>query len=151
MSTRKERRYKHVTTVPFVIGETKDLTDKQKRALYRKIQAFINKQDGVKCLNHDIFQTENKDGVYADIISNEFSFTKEELDQLRQICEKIADDKLQHSGLYKLSSGFAKATITEFDKESIRIVLSYGIYDSDGEDFATENYEIERSTMQILE
>lgn len=148
----EKRKFKHVTTVPFVIGETADLTEKQKRALYKKIQAFINKQKGVKCLNHDIFQTENKDGIYATIISNEFSLTPDEINQLKDICQKIADDKLYGTGLSKISSGFAQAHITSFDRDIINITLTFGIHDEgDGADIQTERYEIERTTMQILE
>lgn len=145
------QKYKHINTVPFIIGETQEFSEKQQKALYKKIQAFINKQKGVKCLNHNVFNVDNKDGAYADIISNEFSLSIDEMNKLQALCERLSDRRYYETGLSKLSGGFSKAIIKDFDKETINLEVTFGILDSDGDDINTDYFEVDRETMTIVE
>lgn len=145
---KKEQKFNHIFGISFDIGEIKSLSRKEQTALIEKIEAFINKQTNVKCIKTS--SPYDKDASYPELIDSKYALTKDELDKLKVTLEKLENSTFYSTGLNKISGGFAKAEMFNYDEEIIDVTLTWGYYDGDSHT-ETEQIEIDRETMKVID
>jgi hypothetical protein len=74
------------------------------------------------------------------------TLTKKELSKLAIVLEKIEEPMFR---IYrKINCGYAEAKMFDYDDEIIDVEFNYGI---EGESIYTEQYQIDRKTMKIID
>lgn len=76
--------------------------------------------------------------------------TKVELEKLAVVLTKLEDNTFAEMGYQNRSGGFVDAKHFDYDDDTIDVELKFGIQDGEEDSVNTEQYEIDRHTMEII-
>lgn len=84
------------------------------------------------------------------MIEEEFALTDQEESKVKEIMDELENDSYIRFLRRKMNGGFSSCEMFGLDERFIDIELKFGTQDDTGSDVHTEQYKIDRDTMELV-